>query len=77
MHYYNELSSPYHHRLEKKSIDNLGYALHTCLEYKEQLEITVLPQGESVKQKFMFSLLQLVQDMNNHMISNEQKGSPL
>jgi hypothetical protein len=65
MHYYNALPSPYRHRLEEKSIDNLGFALHTCLEYEEQLERTGLPKGDSVKQTDMFALLQLVQDMNN------------
>jgi hypothetical protein len=68
MHYYNALPSPYRHRLEEKSIDNLGYALHTCLEYEEQLERASLPQGELVKHIDMSTLLQLVQDMNNHMI---------
>jgi hypothetical protein len=34
MHYYNSLPFPYHHMLEEKSIDNLGSALHTCLEYE-------------------------------------------
>jgi hypothetical protein len=48
-HYYNELPPPYHHRLEEKAIDNLGSALHTCLEYEEQLERIGLPQGELVK----------------------------
>jgi hypothetical protein len=43
MHYYNALPSPYRHRLEEKAIDNLGSALHTCLEYEEQLEISGLP----------------------------------
>jgi hypothetical protein len=65
MHYYNALPSPYHHRLEEKSIDNLGSALHTCLEYEEQLERTGLPKGDSIKQTYMSSLLQLVHDMNN------------
>jgi hypothetical protein len=65
MHYYNALPSPYHHRLEEKDIDNLGSALHTCLEYEEHLERTGLPKGDSVKQTNMFALLQLVQDMNN------------
>jgi hypothetical protein len=46
MHYYNSLPSPYRHRLEEKSIDNLGSSLHTCLEYEEQLEITSLPKGD-------------------------------
>jgi hypothetical protein len=69
MHYYNALPSPYHHRLEEKSIDNLGSALHTYSEYEEQLERTGLPQGESVRQIDMSSLLQLVQDMNNRMIT--------
>jgi hypothetical protein len=79
MHYYNALPSPYCHRLEEKSIDNLGSALHTCLEYEEQLERTGLPQGESVKQTYMYTLLHIVQDMNNHMIAYERKGnvSPL
>jgi hypothetical protein len=49
MHYYNALYSPYLHRLEEKSIDNLGSSLHTFLEYEEQLEIIGLPKGESVK----------------------------
>jgi hypothetical protein len=49
MHYYNELPSPYCHRLEEKAIDNLSFALHTCLEYEEQLEITSLPKGDLVK----------------------------
>jgi hypothetical protein len=44
MHYYNELPSPYHHRLEEKAIDNLSSTLHTCLEYEEHLERTSLPQ---------------------------------
>jgi hypothetical protein len=79
MHYYNALPSSYLHRLEEKSIDNLGFALYTCLEYEEQLERTGLPQGESVKQTDMSAILQLVQDMNNHMIAYERKGnvSPL
>jgi hypothetical protein len=79
MHYYNALPSPYHHRLEEKSIDNLSSALHTCLEYEEQLKRTCLPQGESIKQTDMSALLQLVQDMNNRMIAYERKGnvSPL
>jgi hypothetical protein len=79
MHYYNAFPSPYHHRLEEKSIDNLGSTLHTCSEYEEQLERTGLPQGESVRQTDMSTLLQLVQDMNNHMIAFERKGtvSPL
>jgi hypothetical protein len=75
MHYYNALPSPYRHRLEEKAIDNLGSALHTCLEYEEQLERTGLPKGDSVKQMDMSTLLQLVQDMNNRMIAYEQKGN--
>jgi imidazoleglycerol phosphate dehydratase HisB len=38
MHYNNDLPSPYHHRIEDKAIDNIGYAFHTCLEYEEQIE---------------------------------------
>jgi hypothetical protein len=45
--------------------------MHTCLEYEEQLERIGLPQGESVKQIDMSALLQLVKDMNNHMIAYE------
>jgi hypothetical protein len=73
------LPSPYHHRLEEKSIDNLGSSLHTCSEYEEQLERTGLPQGESVRQTDMSALLQLLQDMNNRMIAFEWKAtvSPL
>jgi hypothetical protein len=74
MHYYNALPSLYHHRFEEKSIDSLGSSMHTCLEYEEQLERTGLPQGESVKQVDMSTLLQLVQDMNNRM--SERKCLP-
>jgi hypothetical protein len=49
MHYYNAFPSPYCHRLEEKSIDNIDSALHACLEYEEELERTGLPQGESVR----------------------------
>jgi hypothetical protein len=49
MHYYNALTSPYRHRLEEKSIDNLSSSLHTCLEYEKQLERTRLPKGDSTK----------------------------
>jgi hypothetical protein len=75
MNYYNELPSPYHHRLEEKFVDNLSSAMHTFLEYVEQLERIGLPQGEAVKQTYMSSLLQLVQDMNNRMIVYERKGN--
>jgi hypothetical protein len=65
--------------IEENSIDNIGSTLYTCLKYKEQLERTCLPHGESVKQIDMSSLLHLVQDMNNRMIEFERKGtvSPL
>jgi hypothetical protein len=43
MHYYNALPSPYHHRLEEKSIDNLGSSLHTFSKYEEQIEINGPP----------------------------------
>jgi hypothetical protein len=69
MHYYNELASPYRHRIEEKYIDNLVSALHTCLEYEEQLERTCIPKGD------MTALLHLVQDMNNRMIAYERKGN--
>jgi hypothetical protein len=65
MHYYNALPSLYQHRLEEKVIDNLGFSLHTCLEYEEQLERTGLPKGDSIKQTDMSSLLQIVHDMKN------------
>jgi hypothetical protein len=75
MHYYNALPSPYYHRLEEKAIDNLGYALHTCLEYGEQFERICLPRGDSIKQTYMSTLLQLIQDMNNQMIVYDRKGN--
>ena len=71
MHYYNVLPSPYRHRIKEKAIENLGSALHTCLEYEEKIEITILPKRDSVKQIYMSALLQIVQDMNNRMIAYE------
>jgi hypothetical protein len=73
MHYYNALPSPYHHRLEENSIDNLGSSLQSFLEYEEKLERMGLPKGDLVKQTNMSTLLQLVQDMNNMMIAYERK----
>jgi hypothetical protein len=79
MHYYNALPSPYLHRIEEKSVDNLISTLHMCFEYEEHLKRTYVPQGKSIKHTDMSPLLQLVQDMNNHLIEYEQKGnvSPL
>jgi hypothetical protein len=65
MHYYNALCSPYRHVLKEKAIDNLSSALHTFLEYEDQLERTGLSKGDSVKQTYMYALLQLAQDMKN------------
>jgi hypothetical protein len=56
-----------------KAIDNLGSALHTYLEYEEQLERIGIPNGDSVKQIDMFSILHLIQYMNNRMIAYEWK----
>jgi hypothetical protein len=42
MHYYNALASSYRQRLEEKSIDNIGSAFQTYLEYKEKLHRTSL-----------------------------------
>jgi hypothetical protein len=75
MQYYNALPSPYRHRIEEKAIDNIGFALHTCLEYEEEIERTGLPKGDSIKQTDMSALLQLVKDMNNRMIAYERKGN--
>jgi hypothetical protein len=75
MNYYNSLPSPYYHRLEEKAIDNQVFALHTCIEYEEQLERTSIPKGDSIKQTDMSTLLYLVQDMNNQMIVYERKGN--
>jgi hypothetical protein len=71
MHYYNALTSPYRHRIEEKAIENIGYALHTSLEYEEKLERIGLPKGDLVKQTYMSVILQLMQDMKNGMISYE------
>jgi hypothetical protein len=75
MHYYNDLPFPYCHKLEEKAIDNIGSSLHNCLEYEEHLKRTILPKGDSIKQTDMSTLLQLLQDMNNQMISYERKGN--
>jgi hypothetical protein len=75
MHYYNALPSLYRHKIEDKSIDNLGSALQACLEYEYQLERMGLPKGDLVKQTYMYVIIQLMQDMNNRMIAYEWKGT--
>jgi hypothetical protein len=59
------LPFPYRHRLEEKTIENIGSALYTFLEYQEQLERMTLPKGDSIKQTKMYDILHLVHDMNN------------
>jgi hypothetical protein len=75
MHYYNALPSPYRHRLEEKAIDNLGSALHTCLEYEEKLERMGLPKGRLGQANIYVFPPTTVQDMNNRMIAYERKGN--
>jgi hypothetical protein len=75
MHYYNALPSSYRHRIEEKAIENLGSTLQDFLGYEEQLERTGLPKGDLVKKTNMSSILQLMQDMNNRMISYKRKGT--
>jgi hypothetical protein len=60
--------------MEEKAIDNIRSALQTCLEYEEQLDRIVLPKEDYAKQADMYIILQLLQDINNHMISFERKG---
>jgi hypothetical protein len=73
MHYYNALTSPYRHRIEEKAIENICSALQISLEYEEKLERTGLPKVHLVKKTYMSAILQLIQYMNNRMISYEQK----
>jgi len=42
MHYYKELPSSYHHRLEEKNANCLGSTLQTYLEFEEKLTRTRL-----------------------------------
>jgi hypothetical protein len=74
MHYYNDLPSSYCHRLEEKAIDNIRSSLQTCLEYEEQLDKTSTPKEDYAKQTDMSTILQLMQAINNRMISFERNG---
>jgi hypothetical protein len=74
MHYYNALPSSYCHRLEDMNSNNMGSTLQSCLEFEEQLTRTSLHVEDYVKQTNMSTVLQLLQDMRNIMISFERKG---
>jgi len=72
VHYYNALSSSYHHRLDEKNVNSLGSTFQTCLEYEEKISRIGLPLEEPNKQSDLTTVLQLVLDMNNQMISFEK-----
>jgi hypothetical protein len=44
MNYYNAFTSPYHHRLEEKSIDNIGSSLNSFQSMKNNLKELVFPR---------------------------------
>jgi hypothetical protein len=71
--YYNVFPSSYCQCLEDKNVTNLGFVLQNCLYYEEQLERMDLPKEDFVKQTDISTILQLVQDMSNRMISYERK----
>jgi len=74
MHYYNALTYSYHHRIEGKNANSLGYALQTYLEFEEQFTRTRRHVEDYVKQIDMSTVLQLVQDISNRIIDFERKG---
>ena len=73
IHYYNTLPPIFRNRLEDKNIAKLSVALQTCLEFEEQALRTGVPLTDTSKTADMTVVLQLMQDMNNRMISFEQR----
>ena len=67
--YYNALPPPYRHHLEEKNVNCLGSALQTCIEFEEQNIRTGLPFDQSGSKADMTSMLQMMQEMQNRMIS--------
>jgi hypothetical protein len=74
MYYYNTVPFTYRHRLEENNANSLGSALHTCLEFEEQLERTWVHIEYYAKHNGISIVLQLVQDMRNQMIYFKIKG---
>jgi hypothetical protein len=54
-------------------MNNLGSTLQTFLQYEERILRTGLPLEDSNKQDDLIVFLQLVQYMNNKMISFEKR----
>jgi len=63
--------------LKDKGITQLSASLQACLEYEEQAMRTGLPLNDPSKNHDMSAFLQLMQDINNRMISFEQRVPPL
>lgn len=73
IHYYNTLPPIFRNRLEDKNITKLSVVLQSCLEFEEHALRTGLPLNDTSKTTDMTVVLQLMQDMNNRMISFEQR----
>ena len=59
--------------MKKKNTNNLVSTLQTYLEYEEYNLSTRLPLEDPNKQVDTSSILQLIQDMNNRILSFERK----
>jgi hypothetical protein len=75
LHYYDLLPPLYHWWLEEKNVQNLELALITCLDFEEQSHRTSFSFGGSDSHKDLSSLMPIIQDLQNHMLSLEHRFS--
>lgn len=75
INYYDTIPHVYKNILEDKFINDIATSLQTYLEYEDQIKRIGLHVCYTNKSQEITSILQLMQDINNHMISFERRVS--
>jgi hypothetical protein len=74
-HYYYHLPPLYRWSLEEKNVQNLELELTTCLDFKEKSCRTSFYFGGFDSHKDFSSLMPIIQDLQDHMLSLEHRFS--
>lgn len=74
--YYNIIPPIYKNGVEERVVDSISTTLQTCLEYEDKIQRMDLPILEVNKSSKITVGLQLMQDINNRMISFKTRVSP-
>lgn len=73
IHYFNIIQPIYKNSIDEKVVDNIATNLQTFLEYEDHIQRTSLNIVETNKNSKMTTILQLMEDINNIMLSFERR----